>query len=122
MKCGQNCGLAWEVYDLAAATVGDVATNRYRVALQLQRVARTGALALALRVVDGVSGALRQANDRADGYSVAYEQTLPARERQVEYLSLDWKGDARGEYTLRVTVTDLTNNRSTVRETKLRIR
>ena len=47
---------------------------------------------------------------------------VAARATQVEYVTLDWMGESRGDYRLRMEVTDLNGQKKSSRETTLTIR
>ena len=116
-RVGEKIGLAWEAYELAALA----GANSYRVAITVERVKRSGAAGLALRLLDQVGGLLRQGSAPSERLSLTFDRNTPARATQVEYLTLDWIGDARGEYRLRVEVTDLNGKQTGARETRFRI-
>ncbi len=115
---GENIGLAWEIYDLAA----DASANRYRLNITIERIKRGGAAAIAVRVLDGLGALLKQGRGTNDQLSLAFDRGGPAKPVQVEFLTLDWLGESRGDYRLRVDVTDLVANRTSRRETRFRIR
>lgn len=114
---GDKIGLAWETYDLAAVSN----TNKYRVSVLVERIKRTGAAGLALRVLDQVGALLKQDRGTSDQLTLSFDRTVAANPIHVDYIALDWLGDARGEYRLLLTVTDLQNNKITNRETRFRI-
>lgn len=116
-RAGEKVGLVWETYELAPGADA----NRYRVTISLERLKRTGASGLALRVLDGVGTLLQQERGGADKLTMSFERNVAARATQVDYLTLDWLGDARGEYRLRLEVTDRQTNRTSARETRFRI-
>jgi hypothetical protein len=115
---GEKIGLAWEIYDLAA----DANANRYRLNITVERVKRGGAAAIAVRVLDGLGALLKQGSGTKDQLSLAFDRGGAAKPVQVEYLTLDWLGDSRGDFRLRVDVTDLVTNKMSSRETRFRIR
>ena len=114
---GEKVGVVWETYELAP---GAEAT-RYRVTIRVERLKRTGAAGLALRVLDGVGALLQQERGDSDQLTVAFDRNATSNTTQVDYLALDWLGDARGEYRLRLDVTDRQTNQTRSRETRFRI-
>ncbi len=116
-RAGDKIGLAWETYDLTE-TGGN---NKYRIALHVERLKRTGAAGLAIRLVDQLGALLKQERATSDQLTLTFDRTVAARPIQVDYLALDWQGDARGEYRLVLTITDLQTNKITNRETRFRI-
>lgn len=91
-RAGEKIGLVWETYELAPGADA----NRYRVTISLERLKRTGASGLALRVLDGLGTLLQQERSGADKLTMSFERNVAARATQVDYLTLDWLGDARG--------------------------
>lgn len=114
---GEKIGVVWETYALADSS----GANRYRVSITVERIKREGAAGLALRVIDGVGTLLRQGSSAGDKVTVAFDRLLPARGTQVDNITLDGLGDARGDYRLRVDVKDVIANRTTSRETRLTV-
>ncbi len=96
--------------------------NRYRVDVTVERLKRTGAAGLALRVLDGLGTLIRQERGSGDRVVVTFDRNVAAKATQTDYFALDWVGDARGEFQLRVAVTDLQTNRVSSRDTRCRIR
>ncbi|MEQ1692217.1 MAG: GWxTD domain-containing protein [Gemmatimonas sp.] len=117
-RSGAKIGLAWEIYELVEQTQA----NAYRVSIAVERVKRTGAAALAMRVLDGVGAVLRQGESSSDRLMLSFDRKVAARATQVEYIALDWLGESRGEYRLRIEVTDLNGQQKSSRETTFTIR
>ncbi len=116
-RSGEKIALAWELYGLGS----DADATRYRVAIGVERVQGGGA-ALAARLLDRVGALLRQGESRGDRVEFAFDRTVAPRATLVEYVTLDWLADARGEYRLRVEVTDLHTRQARVRETTFVVR
>lgn len=116
-RAGEKVGLAWETYEL----VDSAGTNRYRIAVTVDRVKRTGASEFALRVLDALGSVIGQSRGSTEKRTLTYDRNVAAREIQVDYLTLDWTGESRGDYTLRVEITDMYGKRVVVRETRFRI-
>ncbi len=117
-RSGEKIGLAWEIYALAAES----AANRYRIGITIERVRNSGAAALAIRVLDRVGSLLRQGESGSERLHLSFDRTVAARGTQVEYIALDWLSDARGDYRLRVEITDLVSQQARARETTFTIR
>lgn len=115
----ERVGLVWETYALAT---DDAGANRYRVALVVTRTPRRGASALALRVLDGLGRLVSQQRLRDERVEITFDRTVTAKPVQVEYLTLEGLGDAQGEYTLAVTITDLVAGRVATTSTAIRVR
>lgn len=116
----ERVGLAWETY--ALGTDNAAGANRYRVAVVVSRTPRRGASALALRLLDGLGRLVAQERMRDDRVGITFDRTVSAKPVQVEYLTLDGLGDAPGEYTLAVTVTDLVTGRVATTNTVFSVR
>lgn len=116
-RVGEKVGMAWETYELAASAQD----NRYRVAITVERTKRSGASGIALRVLDGVGALLKQGSGSPTQMTVSFDRNVKAQATQLDYFILDWVGDARGEYRLRLDITDLVTNKVATRETRLRI-
>ena len=117
-RSGAKIGLAWEIYELTE----HAQANAYRVAITVERAQRSGAAALAMRVLDGLGAVLRQGESSSDRLVLSFDRTVAARANQVEYIALDWLGESRGEYRLRIEVTDLNGQKKRLRETSFTIR
>jgi GWxTD domain-containing protein len=117
-RVGEKVGVVWETYELGVGAEG----NRYRVDVTVERLKRTGAAGLALRVLDGLGTLIRQERGPSDRLVVTFDRNVAAQAIQTDYFALDWLGDARGEFQLRLAVTDLHTNRVSSRDTRFRIR
>ncbi len=117
-RSGARIGLAWEIYELT----DQAQSNAYRVSITVERVKRIGAAALAMRVLDGLGAVLRQGESSSDRLVLSFGRKVAARATQVEYIALDWMGESRGDYRLRIEVTDLNGQKKSSRETTLTIR
>jgi GWxTD domain-containing protein len=117
-RAGEKIGLAWEVYALAA----NANTNRYRVAITIERVQSTGAAAMAMRVLDRVGGLLRQGESGSERLELSFDRSVAARGTQVDYVALDWIAETRGTYRLRVAITDQQTQETRSRETTFTMR
>jgi GWxTD domain-containing protein len=117
-RAGETIGVVWETYDLGADAEG----NRYRVDVTVERLKRSGAAGLALRVLDGLGTLIKQERASGDRLAIAFDRRVAAKAIQAEYFALQWLGDARGEFQLRLAVTDLLTNRVSARDTRFRIR
>ncbi len=117
-RAGDKIGLAWEVYELAQSAN----TNRYQLAITVERIRRRGVAGLSLRLLDRLGSVLRQGESGSESLQLAFERTAPARATQVEYLALDWQGNARGDYRVRLEVTDLLSKLTRTRDTNISIR
>ena len=115
-RVGEKLGLAWETYELAPPRTPIVTGRHHRRTREAfgsdrPRPSRSR----------NVGGLVKQEKGSADKLSVSFDRNVAAKPTQVEYLSLDWLGDARGEYRLKIEVTDLVTNRAVSRETRFRI-
>ncbi|MBL0170716.1 MAG: GWxTD domain-containing protein [Gemmatimonadaceae bacterium] len=118
VRSGARIGLAWEIYELAE----QAQANTYRVSIAVERVKRVGAAALALRVLDGLGSVLRQGESGSDRLVLSFDRKVAASATQVEYIALDWLGESRGEYRLRIEVADINGQKKSARETSFTIR
>lgn len=117
-RMGEKIGVVWETYELSP----DADANRYRVAVTVERLKRGGAAGLTLRVLDGLGTLIKQERGTGDRVMVTFERSAAAKNVQADYFALDWLGDTRGDFELRLAVTDLHTNRVTSRDTRFRIR
>ena len=117
-RAGAKIGLAWEIYELVEQTQA----NAYRVAITVERTQRGGASAMAMRVLDGLGAVLRQGESSSDRLMMSFDRKVAPRNTQVEYIALDYLGESRGTYRVRIEVTDLHSQRKSARETTLTIR
>ena len=115
---GEKVGVVWETYDLGASADG----NRYRVTLTVERQKRGGASGLALRLLDGLGAVIKQERSTGDRVVVSFDRNVATKSVQADYVALDWLGDARGDYQMRIEVTDLVTNRVSTQSTTFRLR
>jgi GWxTD domain-containing protein len=108
VPAGQPVALLWETYGLAADSLG---ANRYRVAVTLDKVQRTGALGLAARIVGGVSDAVGRSAEGRGSVTLSFDRSVAARGAQVDYLALELGQAPPGRYVVRVEITDLVARR-----------
>lgn len=112
-RSGERIGLVWETY----AITPSADANRYRIAVTVTRNKRRGAAALALRLLDGLGALITQGSTRDDELTIGYDRNVAARPTQVDYLVVDGFGNATGDYSLKLRVTDLVSNRTVERVT-----
>jgi GWxTD domain-containing protein len=117
-RSGSKIGIVWEIYELAAQQE----SNRYRVAITVARTKRKGAAAFAIRLLDRVGDVVRQSDAKSDKVILSFDRTARDLKTQVEFISLDGIGDYAGDFSLRIEVTDLFTERTSVRETSFRVR
>jgi hypothetical protein len=94
--------LLWEVYEPAARD-GSV---RYRVAISVQRVERSGLIGVVARLGGSVRDAVVRSSGR-DRIGVEYERTAAVRSRRTELIRLDLGNARAGRYVMTLEVTDL---------------
>lgn len=102
-------GLLWETYDLAA----DEGSARYRVAITLDKVDRTGPLGVVLRVLGGVGEVAGRTAKGKGRVTLTFDRQVAARPAVTDYLTLDLGNAPPGRYRLILDVTDLVSKRTT---------
>jgi hypothetical protein len=115
---GSPIGLLWEMYDFSARE----GSAKYRIAITVDRVDRTGVAGFAARLVDGVGRTLGRQQTTRSNLTISFERTAAAARTLVEFLSLDLADATSGAYRLRVEVTDMVTGQKTSRQTEFRIR
>ncbi len=116
---GSSLGLVWEMYDLVPRD----GMTKYRVAITVERQERQGATGFAVRVLDNLGRAVGRSQQQSrDRFTISFDRQGSALPVLVEYLSLDMTQEPAGGYRLQVEVTDLSNQKKTVRNTEFRIR
>jgi GWxTD domain-containing protein len=115
---GSPIGLLWEMYDFSARD----GSAKYRIAITVDRVDRTGVAGFAARLVDGVGRTLGRQQTTRSNLTISFERTATAARTLVEFLSLDLADATSGAYRLRVEVTDMVTGQKTSRQTEFRIR
>lgn len=115
---GSSIGLLWEMYDLVPRD----GMTTYRVAITVEREDRMGAVGFAVRVLDNLGKAVGRAQQSRDRFTISFDRQGSALPVLVEYLSLDMTQAPSGGYRLRVEVTDLANQKKTVRNTGFIVR
>ena len=114
---GEKIGVAWETYGLSSKD--DV--NRYRITIEVERVNKAGAAALAIRLLDGLGALITQSTGNAQRLSIGFTREVSARDTRVEYLTLDGLGTSAGDYRLKLTIVDLITNAVASRQTRFRV-
>lgn len=102
LRVGRPVDLLWEVY-APTAREGNV---QYRVSITVQRVERTGLVAVVARL----GGRVRDAVVRSSGtdkIAVEYDRTAAIRAQRTESLRIDLGGAKAGRYLMTLEVTDL---------------
>jgi len=117
-RAGQRVGVVWETYDLGTKDDG----SQYRVTLTVERRRRSGASGIGVRLLDGLGALIKQEQSTNDRVVVSFDRKVATMPVQADYVALDWLGDARGEYQLRIEVTDLVTNRISTSNTTFRLR
>jgi GWxTD domain-containing protein len=115
---GASIGLLWEIYELAVRD----GSNKYRVAIAVERADRSAVGSFAARVLDGVGRTIGREQTSRDKLTISFDRSAAAAGTLVEYLSLDLSDASAGAYRLRVEITDLTNGKKTSRQTEFTIR
>ncbi len=114
---GQSMSLLWETYGLAAQD----GSNKYRIAITLDKVQRKGAGAFVARIIGGAAEALG-VNARGKGkVTLTFARQAPAIPVSVDHYALDLGGAPPGEYTLLVEVTDLVTSKKVTRKTTITV-
>ena len=72
---GEKIGIAWETSGLSSND--DV--NRYRITIEVERVNKTGAAALAIRLRDGLGALITQSTGDAQRLSIGFTREVSAR-------------------------------------------
>jgi GWxTD domain-containing protein len=115
---GSSIGLLWEMYDFAERD----GSTKYRIAITVDRVDRTGVAGFAARLVDGLGRTLGRQQTTRSNLTISFERSAAAAPALVEFLSLDLADATAGAYRLRVEVTDSGTGQKTSRQTEFRIR
>jgi GWxTD domain-containing protein len=109
LLAGRPVDLLWEVY---APTVRD-GTMHYRVSVSVQRVERTGLVAVVTRLGGRVRDAVVRSSGR-DRIAVEYDRTAAIRTQRTESVRLDLGGAKAGRYLMTLEVTDLVSGASAI--------
>lgn len=102
LRAGRPVDLLWEMY----APTAHEGVMRYRVAVSVQRLERTGLVG----VVTRLSGRVRDAVVRSSGtdrIAVEYDRTAASSAQRTESIRLDLGGAKAGRYLMTLEVTDL---------------
>ena len=114
---GEKIGVVRETYGLSSKDN----VNRYRITLDVERVNKAGATALAMRLLDGLGALVTQSTGDAQRLSIGFTRDVSARDIRVDYLTLDGLGTTAGDYRLKLTIVDVTTGAVATRESRFRL-
>jgi GWxTD domain-containing protein len=109
LRAGRPVDLLWEVY----APTAREGAMQYRVSVSVQRVERTGLVAVVTRLGGRVRDAVVRSSGR-DRIAVEYDRTAAIRTQRTESVRLDLGGAKAGRYLMTLEVTDLVSGATAI--------
>lgn len=109
LLAGRPVDLLWEVYSPTARD----GTMHYRVSVSVQRVERTGLVAVVTRLGGRVRDAVVRSSS-TNRIAVEYDRTAARRAQRTETVRLDLGGAKAGQYLMTLQVTDLVSGATAI--------